>query len=378
MELKYYMPTRIVAGPDCVKKGGALLRGLGERALVMCGPNSARRNGALADVEEALSSHDIGFEVFDSVESNPRVAGCRRAAEEARRSGAAFIVAIGGGSPMDAAKVAALLARNELADSEVFGGEYPGGAMPVVAIPTTAGTGSEVTQYAILTNDAAESKTSVSCDGIFPALAFLDAKYTATLSPRTAASTAMDALSHAVEGYLSRRSDPWSRAVAREALRLFGSALPRLASGSRSGKELDEALRWDLLLASNMAGVVIAQSGTTVVHAMGYCLTYFKDIEHGRANGLLLGPYLEFIAESEPEAVGEVLSALGWKDVAAFGAVLDSLVGEREELGADELDKFSAKAAKAKHLVHTARIPVEADIRRMFREGLRVAGGKGK
>jgi alcohol dehydrogenase class IV len=369
MNVKYYMPTKVVAGRGCVKANAALFSRYGKRALVMTGKSSAKRNGSLRDVEEALASRGIDCAVFDRVESNPGIANCRDAARAARDERADFIVGIGGGSPLDAAKAAAILARNELADAEVFGGEYPKGALPVVAIPTTAGTGSEVTQYAILTNDAIESKSSISWEGIFPALAFLDAGYTATLDARVAANTAMDALSHAVEGCLSLRSDPWSRAVAYEALRIFGRALPELAKGRR-----EDDLRFDLLLASDMAGAVIAQTGTTIVHAMGYSLTYFKGIDHGRANGLLLGPYLEFINGEKPEAVREVLAALGWRDVAAFAGVLDSLLGEREEIGAAELEKFVGIAEKTKHVGYTARKVGAAEIKGLYEKGLRRAG----
>jgi alcohol dehydrogenase class IV len=372
MNVKYYMPTKVIAGRGCVKSSAALLSKYGKRALVMTGKGSAKRNGSLRDVEEALASRGIGCALFDGVESNPGIANCREAARAARDARADFIIGIGGGSPLDAAKAAAILALNELADAELFGGEYPKGALPVVALPTTAGTGSEVTQYAILTNDAIESKSSISWEGIFPALAFLDAEYTATLDARVAANTAMDALSHAVEGYLSLRSDPWSRAIAYEALRLFGRSLPELAKGERG-----EGLRSELLLASDMAGAVIAQTGTTIVHAMGYSLTYFKGIDHGRANGLLLGPYLEFIGAEKPDAVREVLSALGWPDLAAFDRVLDSLLGEREEIGASELEKFVGIAKKAKHVGYTARKAGEAEIRGLFEKGLRSSGRDG-
>jgi alcohol dehydrogenase class IV len=378
MNAKYYMPTRVVAGSGCVRESAALLKRLGSRALVMTGARSARQNGALADVEAALDSQGIGHELFDRVEANPGIGNCREAARAAIEAGAEFVVGIGGGSPLDAAKVAALMARDELPGAEVFGGAYPKGALPVVAVPTTAGTGSEVTQYAILTNDAIESKTSVSSDLIFPALAFLDAKYTATLSARAAASTAMDALSHAVESYLSLRSDELSRAAAREALRLLGRAMPSLAAAAAAAAA-DEAARWDLLIGSNLAGAAIAQSGTTVVHAMGYSLTYFKGIEHGRANGLLLGAYLEFIEGERPREVREVLDALGWRDSAAFRGVLDSLLGEREGLDEAELEKFSAMAAAAKHALYTARKTGAAEVRRIFEDSMRrsARGGSG-
>jgi alcohol dehydrogenase class IV len=365
VDIKFYLPTRVVAGPGCIVANAQLFARCGKRALVMTGSGSAKKNGSWRDVEKALASEGIEYSLFDKVKPNPGIANCRAAAAEALRFKADFIVGIGGGSPLDAAKAAAVLARNELSDAEVFRNDYPGGALPVVAVPTTAGTGSEVTQYAILTNDAIESKSSISWAGIFPVLAFLDSAYTASLPHRVAVNTALDALSHAVEGYLSVHSDGWSRAVAYEALRLFGKALPRLAGGDN-----DDQLRADLLLAANMAGAVIAQTATTIVHAMGYSLTYFKGIDHGRANGLLLGGYLDFVAAAVPDSAREVLDALGCADGRAFGELVGSLLGERESISAAEIDKFTAIALKTKHVSNTARTPGETDIKELYARGL--------
>jgi alcohol dehydrogenase class IV len=361
VNVKYYMPTRVIAGTGCVKANAGLLSKYGKRALIMTGKGSAKLNGSGRDVEEALLSQGIAFSLFDQVDSNPGIENCRLAAKAARLHKADFIVGIGGGSPLDAAKAAAILARNDLSDAEIFGNVYPGGALPIVAVPTTAGTGSEVTQYAILTNDKIESKSSISSEGAFPALAFLDSAYTASLPHRVAVNTALDALSHAVEGYLSVRSDPWSRALAYEALRVFGKSLPRLADGAN-----DEALRSELLLAANMAGAVIAQTATTIVHAMGYSLTYFKNIDHGRANGLLLGPYLEFIAEAKGEAVGEAVAALGFRELSGLERLIDSLLGERESVSKEEARKYTAIALKTKHVANTARAVGEAEIAAIY------------
>ncbi len=366
MNVKYFMPTRVVAGKGCIVANASLFSRLGKRALVMTGKSSAKKCGAGADVERALAAQGIACGLFDGVEPNPGIANCRAAAKAARAFKADFIVGIGGGSPLDAAKAVALLARNELADEAIFKGDYPNAALPIVAVPTTAGTGSEVTQYAILTNDAIESKSSISWDGCFPTLAFLDSSYTVSLPRGTAVNTALDALSHAVEGYLALKSDAWSRAIAYEALRVFGNALPRLADGYN-----DEDLRSELLLAANMAGVVIAQTATTIVHAMGYSLTYFKGIDHGRANGLLLAPYLDFIVEARPQGVREVLDALGCRDVGRFAELLGSLLGERESISQDEIRKFSAIAIKTKHVVNTARGTGKADIESLYAKGLR-------
>jgi alcohol dehydrogenase class IV len=196
----------------------------------------------------------------------------------------------------------------------------------------------------------------------------LDGEYTASLPHRVAVNTALDALSHAVEGYLSVKSDPWSRALAYEALRVFCKSLPRLADGAS-----DYALRSELLLAANMAGAVIAQTATTIVHAMGYSLTYFKDIDHGRANGLLLGPYLEFIAEAKGEAVGEVVAALGFRELPGLERLIDSLLGAREAISPEEIRKFAGIALKTKHVANTARSLGEADIESLYKKSLKTA-----
>jgi alcohol dehydrogenase class IV len=366
MNVRYYLPTRVIAGKGCIAANSPLFAKLGGRALVMTGKTSAKKNGSERDVTEALESQGIAYSLFDGVEPNPDIENCRAAAAMARMFKADFIVGIGGGSPLDASKTAALLARNDLSDAEIFRNDYPNAALPVIAVPTTAGTGSEVTQYAILTNDAIESKSSISWDGCFPVLAFLDSEYTATLSHRTAVNTALDALSHAVEGYLAVKSDGWSRALAYEAMRIFGKALPRLADGYYG-----EDIRSGLLLAANMAGAVIAQTATTIVHAMGYSLTYFKDIDHGRANGLLLAPFLDFVSTANPDGVREVLAAIGCRDLEAFSDLLGNLLGERESISPDEIRRFTAIALKTKHVGNTARSPGEADIKNLYAKGLR-------
>jgi alcohol dehydrogenase class IV len=351
-------------GRGCVKKDASLFRKLGASALIMTGKNSARQNGSLEDVQAALSGQGIAFSLFDQVEPNPSIPCCREAARAAQIAQADFIVGIGGGSVLDASKAAAALVKNDLLDGDVFGNPLTGGALPVAAIPTTAGTGSEVTQYAILTNDEAQTKTSLSNEALFPALAFLDGNYTHSLPRAITVNTALDALSHAVEGYVANKSDPWSRAVALSSLRIFSHALPALAED-----KIEAQLRDSLLLASNMAGVVIAHTSTTIVHAMGYSLTYFKNIDHGRANGLILGPYLSLIAKHKPELAQEILSALHIESTHEFSALMDRLLGPKESLSPEEIQAFSDRAIKAKHVGNTPCELSAEDIATLYQQG---------
>lgn len=361
MNWQYRMPVRILGGRGCVAREGALMAELGTRALLVTGKHSARRCGALADMEAALSAAKITWALFDGVEPNPSLETVRMAAAIARQEGVDFIIGIGGGSPLDAAKAIAVLATNTLDDEPLFGGHWPNEPLPLVAIPTTSGTGSEVTPYAILTDHAQQAKRNLSAPSLFPRLAYCDAAYTDTLPANITANTAIDALSHALEGFLSVKAQPMSDALAREALAVVGDALRQLTTA-----EPTPALRDILMLGSTLAGMVITHTGTTALHAMGYALTVFRDIDHGRANGLLMVPYLLFVAESAPERVNDALSAMGFPDLSALACVLNMLLGKKETLSVQEIASYSGITAKVKNLPNTLRVPAESDLTRLF------------
>ena len=363
MNFSYMAPTKVVIGKGCVQDQNALFKGIGRKAFVLTGRTSAARIGALADVQYALEKQGISYVHCNKVAPNPTIEQARELAAEAAEAGVDFVVAIGGGSPMDAGKAVAVLACNpELTDEELFDVHHFERVLPVVAIPTTAGTGAEVTQYAILTDCVKQTKRTLAGEQLFPRLALLDAAYMMELPAALTHATMADAMSHAVEGYLSARSTPMGRFIALEGLRQIGACLPALEAG--------EALRFDqreqLLYGSMLAGMVIAQSGTTIVHAMGYSLTYFKQIEHGRANGLLLGAYMAYIAKNRPEAAAEVLAALGLADPATLGALMGQLL-EVEALSEAEIEQFTQIAIQAGHVANTVPPPTADDIARIYR-----------
>jgi alcohol dehydrogenase class IV len=338
------MPTRVIMSDGCIAANGGLMRSLGKKALIVTGRSSARVNGAYADVVDALTANGQDFALYDKVMSNPTVACAYAGAAVAVSEKCDFVIAIGGGSPMDAAKGIAVLAVNKVAPSDIFSVNVIN-ALPIAAVPTTAGTGSEVTQYAILTNDAACTKTSISSPELFPRIAFLDAKYTKSLGKDVAINTAVDALSHAVEGMLSARSSPISDALALDGIELISECFEALESGT-----LTDSVREKLLLASTLAGMVIANTGTTAVHAMGYSLTYFHDIDHGRANGLTLGYFLEFVSKTEPGLVENILRAMNKKTVADFQKALDMLLGKHEKITAVQIGTYAEKAFNTKNI----------------------------
>lgn len=365
MTVSFYVPTHVVSGRGCVREAGQSLAAMGSRFLVVTGRHSARATGALDDACAALSGAGVSWTLFDGVRENPTIACVREGARAAREVGADAVLAIGGGSPMDAGKAMAVLAANPGAtDEELFSGPWRGGVLPIACVPTTAGTGSEVTKAAIITDDAAQTKRAIADDRIFPWLALADGAYTRDLPPTTTVNTVIDALSHALEGFLSCRASAPSDALALDALSSIG---PRLARLGREGA-LSERDRDVLMDASTEAGMVIANTGTTAVHGMGYSLTYFKHVPHGRANGLLLAAYLRWLAPRAPERVGAALGALGVDSLDALAGALAGLLGEPERLTGAEVEDFAARASMTGNIANGIVRPERADLVVIMRE----------
>ncbi len=361
MNIAYQMPTKVVMGEDCVKANAALLAGMGSKALIVTGARSAKANGSQDDVIAALTQNGQSYAVYDKVMSNPTIACAYDGAAFAKAQGCDFVIAIGGGSPMDAAKAMALLARQDIPESALFSGQYGPDVLPMVHIPTTAGTGSEVTPYAILTNDAAQTKTSLASPLLFPKMALLDARYMFGLPLNVSINTAIDALSHLVEGMLTVRANTVTDMLAAEGIKKIAFCF-----GAMKKNALTPDIREKLLYASMLGGMVIANTGTTVVHAMGYALTYFKDIDHGRANGLLMAAFFDFLQKGAHVKVSEILSLMGFLSVEAFKSTMHELLGEKEKVTTQEIQKFSEITIKAKNIGNTIIPPTQNDIIDMY------------
>ncbi|MBN2309086.1 MAG: iron-containing alcohol dehydrogenase [Candidatus Hydrogenedentes bacterium] len=303
MAFRHYLPTEIVFGVGCLDELRERCRPLGQKALVVTGTRSARATGILDRVLAQLP----GAAVFDEVEQNPGTATCDRAAARCREAGCDVVVAVGGGSPMDVAKAAAGLALNDGPCSAHFGADtFKLGSLPVVAVPTTAGTGSEVTPGAVIVDTDNGIKRTIKGSALFPRLALLDPELTLPLPRDITVNTGLDVLSQAAEGYVSKKAALMTDVLALEAVRLVKSHLPRAAA---HGDDL--GARAGMLYASLLSGCVIAQTGTTLVHGMGYYFTLECGVAHGLANALLLTPLFQHNAQYEPEKVAAVAAALG-------------------------------------------------------------------
>lgn len=367
MDFSFFMPTKIYFGSECVLQYENEFSRWGKKAFIVTGRSSAKASGALADVSAALEKQGIQWETFAHIEENPTLEAVEEGGEAARRFKPDMVIAIGGGSPLDAAKAIAVLAVNPVKAQELFNGNFSTEPLPILAIPLTAGTGSEVTPYSVLTDISQQTKRSFADPAIFPKVAFLDARYTQTLSLDVTMNTAIDALSHAIEGFLSKRSTPMSDCLALEAIRYFSAAMGALKEGQFSLSD-----REALLYASLLGGMVIAQTATTAVHAMGYSLTYFHNVPHGRANGLLLGEYLRFNEPVVPEKTHSVLQALGVNTIDEFKQLMQRLLPNHETYTEQELQDFAVLAGKARNIVNTPRQPSVEDLKQMMRASLQV------
>jgi alcohol dehydrogenase class IV len=369
MQFGYYMPTRIFFGPNCVIQNQAEFAKWGKRALIVTGRNSARVSGALLDVCAALDQQNIAWKIFDQIGENPTFAMVEAGGATGREFKPDMVVAIGGGSPLDAAKAIAVLAVNDFAAARLYDGEYAVEPLPILAIPITAGTGSEVTQYSVLTDVERQTKRGFAQFSLFAKAAFLDARYTQSLSPAVTIDTAVDALSHCVEGYLAKRATVVSDALAIEAIRRFGEIRQELDK-----PEISLAVREALLYVSMLGGMVIAQTSTTTVHALGYSLTYFHQVPHGRANGLLMGEYLQFHAEAATEKIACLLAAMQMQSIDEFKQWLDNLFPGKTCLTDLQVEEYAVLATKTANVANTLRQPNHAELKELLRKSLIVGG----
>jgi len=302
----FYLPTRLYFGAGARKELAGFV-GAQDRVMVITDEGLVK-TGILGKIEEVLAGSGARWEVFSRVPSNPRAATVEEALEAARGFETTAVIALGGGSPMDVAKVVALLLTNggRLEEYQWEGKPFAEPGVPLYAVPTTAGTGSEVTQVAVIIDR--NTKKGINSERLLPRAAFIDPELMVTLPPFVTAITGMDALTHAVEALVARGSNPVTDAWATEAIRLLGQSLRRaFAVGD------DLKARESVALASTLAGAAMDQAGLGIVHALAGPLSGHYDIPHGLANAVLLPWGMEYNMVAVPEKYARVASLLGRK-----------------------------------------------------------------
>ncbi len=293
----------IVSGAGAAARLGEIVRGrLGRRVLVVTDAGVVK--AGLVDASlESLTAADIGWAVFSNVVADPPEQIIQDALAQAKEFGAEGVIGLGGGSSLDVAKLVALLARSGEALGDIYGvGLAKGPRLPLALVPTTAGTGSEVTPISIVTTGASEKKGVVS-PVILPDIAVLDADLTLKLPPHVTAATGVDAMVHAIEAYTSAsaNNNPVSRTLAMEALRLLGA---NIRTAVTNGDNRDA--RGKMLLGSLMAGQAFANSPVAAVHALAYPIGGHFHVPHGLSNALVLPHVLAFNAPAARAAYADL------------------------------------------------------------------------
>lgn len=316
MNLNTFMPVKLVTGAGCVRQSAKELAKLGKSCLIVTGKTAARTSGALEDVTAALTGNGQSWVLFDEISQNPRLTDCMAAAEKAAAAGVDFIVGIGGGSALDAAKCIAVLAANPgLTQERLYAFDWPNRPLKVVAVGTTAGTGSEVTKVSVITTPDGRKK-SFHNEAIFPVLALGDPGYTMSLPPTVTRATAVDVLAHCAESFFSRSANHISRCYAVEGIRLLLKAFPVMEETGCSG--LDYETRETLYCASVYGGLAINVTGTCFPHTMGYLLTEAFGVPHGTACAVFQKDFYEYNKAVVPELTARYLERIGCTEEAYF------------------------------------------------------------
>jgi len=296
--MKFYIPTKIYEEKECVINHSRELAALGKKAMIVTGPNSSRKNGSLDDVTSALDKEGVEYLIFDKVEPNPSLETVMKARDIGVNEGVDFVIGVGGGSPIDAAKAIAVMILHKDKDADyLYATDGDNSALPVAAVPTTCGTGSEATAVSVLTVHESKTKKSAA-KRVFPEISLVDAKYLLGTPKHIICDTAIDALAHLWESYINTTATDYSRMFA-----IYGMQIWSRSKDALLGDEIGyEDLR-NLINASTFAGMAIAHTGTTLCHGLSYDITYEMNMPHGRAVGRSLSGYASFAPDMMREAV---------------------------------------------------------------------------
>jgi alcohol dehydrogenase len=343
---EFSLPTRVIFGKGSLNRLGREVKSLGDPVLLVTGRTALKETGILDKVRQILKKENIDFFLYDQVSPEPDTEMVDRGLILARQNKCKVIVGIGGGSAIDVAKAIAGLGVEEDFDSVAEYLEDEGTkrlnsyGLPFIAIPTTAGTGAEVTRNSVIINRNTRSKRSFRSNYLFARIAIIDPALTLNLPKEITASTGMDTLSHLIEGYISRKSNPLTDVLALKGITLVGEALiPAYNNGS------DLEAREKMCLASLLGGIILTNSGLGIAHGVAAFLGALFEVPHGVANGILL-----------PQAIGFNLSA----SIHKFKSIATPL--------GEEIDGLTEEEAGAKALLAVERIVRELGIPRSLGE----------
>ncbi|RRV16370.1 iron-containing alcohol dehydrogenase [Pseudomonas saudiphocaensis] len=377
MSHRIVLPRLMQIGAGASQELAAVLRSLGCSRPLIVTDRMMVELGYAGRLAEQLEEAGIPSRCFADTEPEPTAASIRAGVEMVRQGDFDSIVALGGGSPIDSAKAIGILGKfgGEMRDYR-FPRDVSEAGLPLIAIPTTAGTGSEATRFTIITDETSDEKMLCAGLGFMPVAALIDYELTLSLPPRVTADTGIDALTHAIEAYVSRKASLYSDTQALQAMRLIG---PSLRTAFHEPRNL--AAREAIMLGATLAGIAFSNASVALVHGMSRPIGAFFHVPHGLSNAMLLPAITAFSIPAAPERYADCARAIG---VAGEGdsveAANDKLLTELRALNQElqvpspaqfgiarerffELRETMAKQALASGSPgNNPRVPTEAEI----------------
>lgn len=338
MEFSYFLPVNIQFGWNKVDYVADFVKQYGKKALIVTGRTSAKKSGLYDRVVAKLDATHIGHVLFDQVDANPLTTTALDGAALAKSESCDMVIAIGGGSIMDCAKGIAFMAVNEGDINDyIFNRKISDNALPLIAIPTTCGTGSEGNGFGVLTNPETGDKKSLRCNAIVPKVSIVDPAVMGTMPPHVLASVGFDALCHNIEAYTSKTAQPFTDALAHYAVTLLAQHLVPLykhvkaiADGKLEILNEQQVIKaWEsITLASTIGGMVINTAGVTLGHGMEHPASGLKDITHGVGLAVIEPVVVEYTWSANPEKFNALARIFNHGDGSELGEALRLMVHE--------------------------------------------------
>lgn len=308
MAYEFSLPGRTIFGDNALEASEKIIKTFGKKAFIVSGKNVTKM-GTVAILTDCLAKWEIGFEIFNDITGEPTDIMIKNGVEAYKKSECDFCIAIGGGSPLDSGKAIVAMTKLEGEISDYMGVEMEGDFPPLVLIPTTAGTGSEATKFTIITDSKKNVKMLLKGEALLPELAVIDSKFSLTAPKNVTAATGMDALTHAVEAYTSRKANPLTDTYALSAIKRIFKYLPLVYADGN-----DEKAREEMALAAYEAGVCINNSSVTLVHGMSRPIGAMFHVAHGISNAMLIKECLSYVLDGCYERFGEIGRAINATD----------------------------------------------------------------
>ncbi len=368
MDFQFYMPVKVIFGQDAMNQ----FAGLAKEPVLIVSTEILTKLGVTGKVAAACGGTPA---IYDQVEANPTLATVEAIAAVIRDEGIATVVAVGGGSSMDAAKAASSLAAGDTPLRECLyrGAPVPKRKVGLLVVPTTAGTGSEVTNVAVLSDPEEDKKTPLVSHSLWADAAMVIPEMTVTAPKSVTASTGFDALIHAVEAYWATSTQPASEALGLQAAKLVCQNLRRAYDNGE-----DREAREGMMLGSLLAGMAFSQTRTTVLHAASFPLTSDFHVDHGRACAINLIPVLRYVSGYIPEKMAAMAGFCGYAGTKEWIGALEELMAHcgmplsLSEVGVKESDlAHLASATMSAPIAKLTPAPMDEDIiRKLLAENL--------